>query len=205
MRHEPIDVVFVDVKPGTRLRVELFPDDASGVECRDDICQITYNSRSRYVLGNAPSSGEEDADIAAGVSEGTYIGIPVWAYVHSGATVQAAQSNPFSCTWDSGRSGWAYVTKKQAKAMYGTTDPAKVVEALIADVSMFNDYLTGDIGGFVTTRIDTDASGAETEEELDSCWGFVPAKAALDQGLGEAKATAREIVKAEGVQLELLA
>lgn len=134
------------------------------------MCAITYNKSSRYILGNRPVSDEEDAAITEGVRRGMLIGIPVWTYMHSSTHMKAAHTNPFSCPWDSGRSGWAYISNEDARRWLNVKRLTKakrdyVLRALETDVEMFNAYLNSEIYWFAIRNTDTD-------EVLDSCGGY---------------------------------
>ena len=99
--------------------------------------KITYNVHSRYRLGNEPVSLERFEAITKGVERGDLIGLPVYAYVHSGETIA---TTPFSCPFDSGRSGWVYCTLEEA-LKYGepTPDPLEAArERLRKDVQDFD-------------------------------------------------------------------
>lgn len=143
--------------------------DEDAVHDHDTLGTIAYLRKSRSVLGTQACTEDEMDDISRGVREGSIIGIPVWAYVHSGATVKAAWTNPFGCPWDSGRSGWVYVSTEKALAEYGRKrmSPklrARVHDVLRAEVACFNSYLTGDVYGYEILCGET---------SLDSCWGYV--------------------------------
>ena len=135
----------------------------------DTLGTITYAAHARTVVGVVPKTAEEDAEIAKDVRDGKAIGLPVWAYVHSGATVKAALENPFSCPWDSGRSGWVYVTKERALKEYGRKLTSKkflarVREQLISEVEVFDMYLSGDVWGYEIVQ--------DGIVVIDSCWGW---------------------------------
>lgn len=136
----------------------------------DTACTITYNPRSRYVLGTVIADDERDEAIARSIRSGEYIGMPVFAYVHSGVMIHAAEINPFHCRWDSGRSGWAYMTKAEVRSLMGVKRITKSIKeqalALVrAEVENFSQYLNGEVYGFVIRDTNTD-------EVLDSCWGM---------------------------------
>ncbi len=93
-----------------------------------------------------------------------YIALPLFLYDHSGITMA---TTPFSCSWDSGKVGYIYITKKKALEEYG----GKVVTAklreriegyLKGEVEIFDQYLTGDVYGFQVLD----------EDVIDSCYGF---------------------------------
>jgi len=155
---------------------------------------ITYAKRSSYTLGHKGVDADEDAEIARKVESGEYIGLPVYAYVHSGATIKAGYSNPFGCPWDSGRSGWVYVSRADALKETGGTRLTKkkreqIEKTLRAEVNVFAQYLEGDVYGIVIT----DPDG----EQVDSCWGFY--------GFDYAKEEAERMLKEHNrpVQLDL--
>lgn len=99
--------------------------------------------------------------------------LPVYLYQHSGMTIA---TTPFTCSFDSGQVGWAFVTKESALEM-GFTDTSKTpIEDMIRqDVAEYDQYLKGDIYGYVIENADGD--------DLDSCWGFY----GLENVRGEAK------------------
>ncbi len=88
--------------------------------------------------------------------------LPLYLYDHSGITMN---TTGFSCRWDSGQVGWGYVLKEDAeKAGCGDWSEEELLGAIVADVKVYDQFLTGDVYGY---RI-KDAEG----EEGDSCWGF---------------------------------
>ena len=104
--------------------------------------------------------------------------LPLALYEHGGMTMSVGTSGP--CQFDSGQVGWGYVTRSQAVKMgclpgeayteHGTDerkmyDEAFFENAIRAEVSNYDDYLTGQCFGYVVTDDDGD--------DLDSCWGFV--------------------------------
>lgn len=163
----------------------------------DTACTITYNSRSRYVLGNWRADEHEDEGIARKVRDGDYIGMPVFAYVHGSVAIQAAYSNPFHCQWDSGRSGWAYMTKAEVRSFFGVRRITKAVkeEALMfirSSVEEYSAYLNGEVYGFIIR--DT-----STGESVDSCWGYY----GLDHVKSEAMLALKQMESLTPLQLEL--
>jgi hypothetical protein len=121
----------------------------------------------------------------------------VWAYVHGSSTIKAAYSNPFGCQWDSGRSGWTYMTKAQAREHYMVKRITKGIRARAIDflksmVGTFDDYLQGNVYGFIVENTDTD-------ENLDSCWGFYGSEYAEES----ARAALKQMESITPLQLEL--
>lgn len=179
----------INITPTLRIRIEQDTDPESPKEW-DNVGEITYNARSRYVLGTEAVDADRFHDIAQGIENGSLIGLPVYAYVHSGATIA---TKAFTCPWDSGRSGWVYCTKEKAITEFGNkvcTEGvrAKALKALQAEVETFNDYLTGDVYGYVIERA---VDGGW--DELDSCWGIY----GLDYCKSEAHGAAQQYITEE--------
>lgn len=181
------------------------PSDVPGLEARIyyeeypeapeyDIVKITYSS-SRYCLGTECVSRERLDEIRDGIASGKYVGVPVWAYVHSGATISTGKKlrgdtparlreNPYGCPWDSGQSGFAYMTYEDALRNWGkkrlsAQQKAQAIACIDGVVDEFAAYLRGECYGYEIVR---------GEDVLDSCWGFIgdeyveqEAKAALDR------------------------
>jgi hypothetical protein len=150
------------------LQLELHYD--PGPSAPDTDFVITYNSRSRYILGTRALDGLEDSHVGDAVRSGKLIGMPVYAYVHGGVMLKAAEANPFTCQWDSGRSGWVYTEAHTLRTLYGVKRLTKRIKEqalkdMRAQVEEFSAYLNGDCYGFIVR--DT-----LTGESLDSCWGY---------------------------------
>lgn len=99
------------------------------------------------------------------------ISLPLYLYDHSGITMS---TSPFSCPWDSGKVGFIYVTKEKVRKEYEVKlvtkkTREKVISILESEVEEYNDYITGNVYGYVIWSVDDD--GNELEEK-DSCWGF---------------------------------
>lgn len=104
-------------------------------------------------------------DLRAAAEKNAVI-LPLFLYDHSGITIS---TGPFSCPWDSGQVGWIYVTKDQIRKEYGVSRITKkvrekVIKLLEAEVETYDQYLTGDVWGFVIEHPE--------DGEVDSCWGF---------------------------------
>ncbi len=96
--------------------------------------------------------------------------LPIYMYNHSGCTIK---TSPFSCPWDSGLVGYIYMTAEKAKKEQFTkgnkVDWKRVVECLKSEVHTYNQYLTGEVYGFQSYSVDTEAKEIT---ETDSCYGF---------------------------------
>jgi hypothetical protein len=126
----------------------------------------------RYELGDRHDYRTEDyqgwaemsLDIAA--REKTAAIEPVFLMDHSGLAVSTAS---FSCPWDSGQVGWAYITREKVLEEFGgkiltKKRGDKAHEIILGEVETYNRYLQGDVWGFVIKD--------EDGEIVDSCWGF---------------------------------
>ena len=104
----------------------------------------------------------------------------LYLYDHSGITISMGG---FSCSWDSGPVG--YIVMPLAKAeenwsVKGWDAPVtypdgsaktlreRSLDLMRGEVETYDQYLTGDVWGYVVTYLDDD--GEELGE--DSCWGF---------------------------------
>lgn len=128
----------------------------------ENLGQIAYCS-DRYTLGTEHVSRDRLDEIAQGIEDGSLIGLPVYAYIHGGVTIS---TGAFSCPWDSGQCGFVYCTRKQAIAEWGDTPDCETnaLRVLRGEVKTFDQYLRGDVYGYVIEDKDGDV--------VDSCWGF---------------------------------
>lgn len=130
---------------------------------------------------------EDDED---GLSEEPLIGLPVFAYQHSGVALSTRswQGRAHHAEWDSGQSGFIYITAKTALEWMGGKRLTKrkleqVYKNLAGMVEEYGRWLNGDCFGYVVTE--------EGEaKEVDACWGFI----GMDYVLGEARGSVKSIV-----------
>lgn len=125
-----------------------------------------------------------------------YVILPLGLYDHSGITMYiGSQPSPFDPGgWDSGQVGWIYISKKKAREEYGKGKDtlAKAEEYLRGEVKTFDQYLTGDVYGYIVED--------EAGETLDSCWGFFGHEYAWEEGVSAAKSLMEGITKAEEME-----
>jgi len=149
------------------MEIEIFEDNDNCWTIEDLIgdvpMQIAYTS-NRYCLGTEHLSRDQ---MEARVSDPSNWHHPVYAYVHSGATLSM---RPFSCPWDSGKSGFVYGDKQALAKFFGhkkwCASTAKRTEDLAATVVRDVDLiLQGEIYGYAIR----DAEG----NEVDRCSGFI--------------------------------
>lgn len=148
----------------------------------DNVGEIAYVS-NRYTLGTEHVSRDRLDEIAAGIGSGELIGLPVFAYVHSGAIIRAAENNPFHCPWDSGQSGFVYCTRERAVQEFGLPEKVarrEALRAMVNEVETFSQYLQGDVYGYQIMR---------GNDVVDSCWGLYD----LDHAVKTAKEAAEAL------------
>ena len=110
------------------------------------------NETLKKLMGQAPKYG--------------YVLLPVYLFDHSGITIS---TTPFSCPWDSGQVGFIYTNLKRVQEMghnwkkWSEKRREQVKEWLKGEIKTFDQYLRGDVYGFI---VEVDG------EEIDSCWGF---------------------------------
>lgn len=119
------------------------------------------------------------------------VSMPLYLYDHSGITMSTGR---FSCPWDSGQVGFIFITKDTILNEWGhkRLPPQQILTKKLkeqatacmeAEVEEYDQYLTGDIYGYVVTRGDDDDS--------ESCWGFY----GLQHAIEEAKSIAEYMEK----------
>lgn len=114
--------------------------------------------------------------------------LPLYLYDHSGITMSTGR---FSCPWDSGQVGFAFITKAKILENWSgkilTAKLRALAESCIeSEVETYDQYLTGDVYGYVVEKLDPDADEDDDGEETDSCWGFF----GLDYAIGEGRRAA---------------
>lgn len=105
--------------------------------------------------------------------EGAILIHPLYLYDHSGLRMKIGSFQGLlsqgHAEFDSGQVGFIYTTAQRIKDMYGIKRLTKkqlnrADKELYGEVSTYDDYLSGNVWGFVIED--------ENEEHVDSCWGF---------------------------------
>lgn len=142
-----------------------------------------FGFHNRYMSpDDAPDSDPHKARAIA--ERGDNICLPVWMYDHSGTCYRAAETNPFSCPWDSGCFGFIYMTRADARKEFGwkrITEERRqqVLQHFKAEVKEYSAWANGEVYGFIVE----DSDG----ETVDSCWGFIgDSEYAMEAGIDAA-------------------
>ena len=91
-----------------------------------------------------------------------YIALPIYLYDHSGITINTTGYNHLGMHgyFDSGQVGYIYASKDAIRKEYGWKNITekrrpKILEYLEGEVKEFNQYLTGEVYGYVIDDIDS--------------------------------------------------
>lgn len=126
---------------------------------------------------DASDKAEFVADLESGGDKVLAI-VPIWIYQHSGIALKAQVERPgypFTCQWDSGQVGWAYVMESRAKELECvgsyqhdgetiTWDKARYEADMAQEVELYDRWSRGEFAGYIVEDEDGD--------KLESCWGF---------------------------------
>lgn len=117
--------------------------------------------------------------------------LPLYLYDHSGITISTGK---FSCPWDSGQVGFAFITRADVLKEYGGNRLTKAIiekaENLIrGEVETYDTYLRGEVYGYVIEDEDGD--------HLDACWGFYGIDYATQEGQAALQTYADEKLEEE--------
>ena len=142
--------------------------------------KIYYTKGSRYLLGTEAVDSGRMLEISTAIRAGELVGLPVYAYVHSGTQLS---TTPFSCPFDSGPTGFIACSREDAKGWFGKDVPEdRVLEVLRSEVEEFSKFLQGDVYN-ITIYVD-----GKEEETIGGFYGF-------DYAVEEAKVMAEGFVK----------
>jgi hypothetical protein len=141
----------------------------------------------RYHLGDEPQADRTEVlDILEGRRKDV-VALPLFLYDHSGITMN---TTGFSCPWDSGMVGTIYADYKKIRSWLGVKRITKAViekvkESLRSEVQVYDDYISGNVYGYVITK---------NGEQMKSCWGYN-----YDDAFNEAKAMVDNMMSHQGM------
>jgi len=152
----------VQTKEGKTVQIHIdeYPDNPREW---DNLGTMVFFHR-RYNVGDDHNFSIEDLNDF--IAEEDPIFLYVHGYDHGGLSIS---TNQFADPWDSGTLGVIYVSKEKVKKEFSwkyLTAPRieKIKSYLNNEVEIYNDYIQGNVYGYVST---CNYCGAE-----DSCWGF---------------------------------
>ena len=166
-------------------------DRVTAVLTYDEDCQgpgdcmlgkIYYVKGSRYRLGTVAADAGRMRKINNDIATGELVGLPVYAYIHSGTQLS---TTPFSCPFDSGPAGFIACSHEDIKDWFGEhhcKSTEEVLEVLRSEVEEFSKFLQGDVY-VITIYVD-----GKEEETIGGFYGF-------DYAVEEAKVMAEGFVK----------
>ncbi len=101
--------------------------------------------------------------IESAVSDGYFI-FPIFLMDHSGISMC---TKSFGCRWDSGQVGYIICDNETIDREFNG-DRELAEKHLESEVSVYNDYVSGDVYGFIVEE----REGDNDWEHVDSCYGF---------------------------------
>jgi len=142
----------------------------------------------RYDLGDKHNFNTwRDEELLSLLKRKDVYWLPLYLYDHSGITMSTGS---FSCPWDSGQVGYIYMERSEYLKNWNKkkADKKKIYEILKAEVETYDNYLTGEVYGYIVED--------ENGDNVDSCWSyFGDSKYALEDGIHSAQATIRYDIK----------
>ena len=107
--------------------------------------RYTLGDKHDYVHGDY--TGWDEMEKAIKRKEKAVIIKPLYMYDHSGVTIS---TSPFSCNWDSGKIGFAIVTRKQILECFGVKRITKAIleraeKNLAGEIETYDQYLRGEV------------------------------------------------------------
>lgn len=154
--------------------LEIFQDENPESPREWDNLGVMICAHKRYSLGDIQIKSEDELKEHL---DKAVIALPLNLYDHSGITMSVKNDYPYNDQWDAGQVGYIYVTKdKLLKEFDQKRLSKKLIEKakriLINEVETYDQYLRGDIYGFMVSELKTCDMNEEHKEHLDSCWGF---------------------------------
>lgn len=123
---------------------------------------------SRHALGDKHDLSVEEAQEL--MDSPDVFSLPLYLLDHSGLWMRTGDFQDVDPgKWDSGQVGWIYITKEKVRELYGKKRISpkvrkQALRCLQQEVDTYNDYLTGDVYGYILV----DPNG----DEINGCWGF---------------------------------
>jgi len=161
---EPVEVF----KFSDGCQLEVYPDECPESPRTWDNIGVMVCFHKHYDLGDKHDYRTQDYDGWQGLHDAiladhpTATILPLFLYDHSGLAISTGRKYSFNCPWDSGQVGFIYAEPE---------DGADVLKCLEAEVNVYNQYLQGDVYGFILRGPPCDKCDGPGEDQ-ESCWGF---------------------------------
>lgn len=150
-------------------QIEIIPDSNCENPIQNwDVLGEYYCWHKRYNLGNSDRFTTPE-EVVAYAKQTNSLLFPLYMYEHSGISLSISNSHyPFSDRWDAGQLGLILVDREKALKEFGKKRFSKqfkqrIREIIQAEVETYNQYLSGDVYGFIISK---------NGQEIDACWGF---------------------------------
>lgn len=163
------------------LRIERDPDPESPRDWDNLGTMVCWHRR--YRLGDHHDFPDPET-FSRRITARNAILLPLFLYDHGilRLSTQSWHGRAPHAEWDSGQVGWIYVLKEDVRREWGVKHISPklrrhIENVLRAEVGTYDQYLAGDVYGFILERkvscgcCDTCACEPSLEHE-DSCWGF---------------------------------
>jgi len=129
----------------------------------DNLCTMAC-FHNRYNLGDKHDFTPES--LMELVKSKDVVALPLFLLDHSGITMSTGRFACDSAGWDTSAVGYIFLSLEKARKELGSdVTRERIEEILRAEVTEYDDYLTGNVYGF--QAIDKDG------DEVGSCWGFI--------------------------------
>lgn len=154
----------------TRIRV-IVDRDAESPREYDNVGTMACWHR-RYMLGDVQPDERPDEYISELPKDSLIL--PLYLIDHSGLSMS---TSAFSCPWDSGQVGIIHVSPERIMREFGAGDDARelATRCLQSEVAVYDEFIQGNVYGFVIEDGDECDHGEMHWEQTDSCWGFIGA------------------------------
>lgn len=149
--------------------IEIFQDeDPMSPFDWDLLGEVIFSSKLRYNIGKCLSDEGLSEQFKKDCKTSLYL--PLYAYIHSGISLSCSNDvYPFNCRWDTSYAGYIHVPVEKVRCEYNVKRITqnvkdKVYSCLKSEIETINQWLNGEVYGFVTKNVQGDM--------IDSCWGF---------------------------------
>jgi len=173
--------------------IEIFPDTHEGDGPRDwdNLCELHCWHRNmnlgdeNYYLDSVDEE-RKLKDVLKEAKKNRDIVLKLYIYQHSGVALSLDRTGQFCCPWDAGQVGYVIIRRKPALEEWGKKilSPKfrkKLISIAYGEIQTYNQYLCGDIYGYVI------------DDDEDSCWGYY-GEEGKEQAITEAKGIIEHIV-----------